>query len=283
MITGLSEMLRGCKRIAMNYSPNCAIPYVSRVDGGTLELIRSFGVEVVTAADLIQRFEAALTPAQLAGHRRAVAHLRQIVDETFSEIAHRVRTQLSCTEYSIQQFVLERITAHGLRTDEAPLVAVNANAANPHFSPSAERDASIGRNDLVLLDLFAKELLSDSIYGDLTWMAYVGDSVPREYAEVFALVACARDAAVKLIHSRVAQGLPDQRSSSRSRGARDNRIRRLRRSLRPSYRSFNRSRGPWNRSESRFARNPRSSRTNRTHLLLSRTRHLSAGTVRDSQ
>ncbi len=208
MIAALGEMLRGCKRIAMNYSPNCAIPYVSRVDGGTLELVRSFGVEVVTAADLIQRFEAALTPAQLDSHRRAAAHLRQIVDETFSEIAHRIRHQLICTEHSIQQFVLERINAHGLRTDEAPIVAINANAANPHFSPSAERDAPIRRGDLVLLDLFAKEQPSDSIYGDLTWMAYVGDSVPREYANVFALVARARDATVKLIQSRVAQGLP---------------------------------------------------------------------------
>lgn len=208
MVAALDEMLHGCTRIAMNYSPACAIPYVSRVDGGTLELVRSCGVEIASAADLIQRFEAALMPGQLAGHREAVAHLRSIVDETFAEIARGVRHQSGCTEYSIQQFVLERIAAHGLRTDEAPIVAVNANAADPHFSPSVGCDTPIRERDLVLLDLFAKGQSADSIYGDLTWMAYVGESAPPEQEAIFAIVARARDAAVTLIQSRVAQGMP---------------------------------------------------------------------------
>jgi Xaa-Pro aminopeptidase len=208
MVAALGEMLRGCKRIAMNYSPNCAIPYVSRVDGGTLELVRACGVEVVSAADLIQRFEAVLTREQLAGHRRASSNLRAVVDETFAEIARRVRHGIKCTEYAMQQFVLERITSHGLRTDEAPIVAVNGNAANPHFSPSLKHDTSIQPGDLVLLDLFAKEQAGDSIYGDLTWMAHVGQSVPPEQEAIFALVARARDAAVELIQSRIAKREP---------------------------------------------------------------------------
>ncbi len=206
MIAGLGALLQGCRRIAMNYSPQCAIPYVSRVDGGTLELIRGLGVEVVTAADLIQSFEATLTAAQLASHRRAARHLREIVDESFAEIARRIRHHLPCTEFTVQRFVLGRITAHGLRTDEAPIVAVNANAANPHFSPGEERDTPIRHGDLILLDLFAKEQPPESIYGDLTWMGCAAVTVPDAFAQVFRIVASARDAAVELIQSRVAQG-----------------------------------------------------------------------------
>jgi len=205
MIAALAGVLRGRRRIAMNYSPECAIPYVSRVDSGTVELVRSMGVEVVTAADLIQRFEATLTAAQLAGHRRAATGLREIVNETFAEISRRVRGRLPCTEFVIQKFVLGRIAAHNMRTDEAPIVAVNANAANPHFSPLEENDTPIRRGDLVLLDLFAKETDADSIYGDLTWMGFVGETVPEEPARIFKIVAEARDAAVALIQSRVGE------------------------------------------------------------------------------
>ncbi len=208
MAAALASILGAGRIIAMNYSPECAIPYVSRVDAGTLELVRATGVEVVTAADLIQRFEATLTPAQLAGHRRAASALRVIVNEAFAEIARRVRARLPCTEYTIQKFVLGRIAAHRLRTDEAPIVAVNANAANPHYGPAEERDTPIRHSDLVLLDLFARELDEDAIYGDLTWMGAVGDRPAEEHASVFRVVADARDAAVALIQRRVAAGDP---------------------------------------------------------------------------
>jgi Xaa-Pro dipeptidase len=207
MLEGLASILQHRRRIAMNYSPQCAIPYVSRVDGGTIELVRSLGVEIVTAADLIQTFEATLTPAQLAGHRRAAAALRDVVYESFAEIARRVRHHLPCTEYQIQRFVLQRIEARRMRTDEAPIVAVNANAANPHFSTGEETDTPIQPGDLVLLDLFAKESTADSIYGDLTWMGFVGDEVPDEYARIFGIVARAREAAVELVQTRIQRGL----------------------------------------------------------------------------
>jgi Xaa-Pro dipeptidase len=207
MVDGLRSILAHRQRIAMNYSPQCAIPYVSRVDGGTIELVRSFGVEIVSAADLIQAFEARLTSAQLAGHRRAAAALREIVDESFAEIARRLRGHLPCTEYEIQRFVLTRIDGRGMRTDEAPIVAVNANAANPHYSTAEENDTPVRRGDLVLIDLFAKESAPESVYGDLTWMGFVGDHVPEDYSRVFAIVARAREAAVELVQSRVAAGL----------------------------------------------------------------------------
>ncbi|HXZ87261.1 MAG TPA: M24 family metallopeptidase, partial [Candidatus Binataceae bacterium] len=208
MTAALATILKDRRRVAMNYSPQCAIPYVSRVDAGTIELVRALGVQIVSAADLIQRFEATLTPEQLAGHRRAAAALREIVGETFAEIARRVRGDLACTEFSIQRFVLERIAAHGMRTDEAPIVAVNANAANPHFASSPGNDSAIRHGDLVLLDLFAKEPAADSIYGDLTWMGFVGEIVPAEYSRVFDIVARARDAAVALVRSRVDERRP---------------------------------------------------------------------------
>jgi Xaa-Pro dipeptidase len=206
MIEGLRRMVGHGRRLAMNYSPRCAIPYVSRVDGGTIELVRSLGAEVVSAADLIQTFEAKLTADQLAGHRRAAATLRDIVHEAFAEIGQRVRGDLVCTEYQVQRFVLERIAARHMRTDEPPIVAVNANAANPHFGNSENQDIPIRRGDLVLIDLFAKELAADSIYGDLTWMGFVGEKTPDEYADVFRTVAEARDATVKLVQARVAAG-----------------------------------------------------------------------------
>ncbi|MGZ3511925.1 MAG: M24 family metallopeptidase, partial [Candidatus Binataceae bacterium] len=206
MLAALKDFLAGARQIAMNYSPRCAIPYVARVDAGTIELVRSLGVEVVSAADLIQRFEARLEPAQLASHRRAAAIVRRVVDDTFAEIARAIASGTPVSEYSAQQFVLARFAAHNLVADDPPIVAVNANAARPHFEPSAAADTPIQRGDLVLLDLWAKETAGDAIYADLTWMAYAGERVPEEYARVFATVAEARDAAVDFIRGRVNAG-----------------------------------------------------------------------------
>lgn len=208
MAAALRAMLVGARRIAMDYSPQCAIPYVARVDAGTIELVRSLGVEVVSAADLVQRFEARLTPAQLGSHRRAAAILRRVVDETFAEVARRLEGGSPMSEHAAQQYVLGRFAAHGVVADDPPIVAVNANAALPHFAPSAAHDTPTRRGDLVLLDLWAKEPGEDSVYADLTWMAYAGERVPEEYARVFAVVAEARDAAVEFVCERVHAGAP---------------------------------------------------------------------------
>lgn len=208
MLAGLSTILSGARRVAMNYSPRGAIPYVSRVDAGTVELVRSLGVEIVSAADLIQEFEATLSSAQMEGHRRAGAALGAVVDQTFAEIARRVAADKSTTEYSVQQFMLARISAAGLVTREPPIVAANAHSADPHFG-TAERDsAPIGRGDFVLLDVWAKEPGADSVYADITWTGFVGEAAPDYHAEIFAIVRAARDAAVELIKSRVAAAIP---------------------------------------------------------------------------
>ncbi|MGC1677050.1 MAG: M24 family metallopeptidase [Candidatus Binataceae bacterium] len=208
MIAGLSTILSGARRVAMNYSPRGAIPYVSRVDAGTVELVRSLGVEVVSAADLIQEFEATLSIAQIEGHRRAGTALGAVVDQTFAEIARRVAAGGGATEYAIQRFMLERIERAGLVTREPPIVAANAHSADPHFG-TAERDsAPIGRGDFVLLDLWAKEPGADSVYADITWTGFVGEAVPGYHGEIFEIVRAARDGAVELVKSRVADGLP---------------------------------------------------------------------------
>jgi Xaa-Pro dipeptidase len=204
MVAALATILKSASTIAMNYSPAGAIPYVSRVDAGTIELVRAQNVTIVSAADLIQRFEATLTSAQLESHHRAARALRTIVDETFAEIAARVIANMAATECSIQDFVMKRIGAHHLTTHEPPIVAVNEHSADPHFGPALASDRAIGRGDFVLLDLWAKEAGANSIYADFTWTAFVGARVPDEHARIFDIVAHARDAAVELIERRIA-------------------------------------------------------------------------------
>ena len=190
----------------MDYSPGCAIPYVSRVDAGTVEIVRAMNVEVVTAADLIQRFEATLTKEQLGSHQRAAGALRVIVDEAFGEIAQLISADRAVSEYSVQESVMERFVARGLVTHAPPIVAVNEHSADPHYGPTAKHDRVIRRNDFILLDLWAKEAGPDSIYADFTWVAFAGDKIPAEHARVFKIVADARDATVDLVQRRVAAG-----------------------------------------------------------------------------
>jgi Xaa-Pro dipeptidase len=208
MRAGLAKLLAGAKRVAMAYSPNCAIPYVSRVDAGTIELVRALGVEVMSAADLIQLFEATLTPEQMQSHHRAAVKLRSIVDETFAELRRRMRNRSETFEHQLQQFVMDRFAANGMTTHSPPIVAVNAHSANPHYGPSSEHPTPINRGDFVLLDLWAKEIDQQSIYADFTWTAFVGERVPDEHARIFSIVANARDAAVELVRTRVASKQP---------------------------------------------------------------------------
>jgi Xaa-Pro dipeptidase len=208
MIAALRTALGGARRIAMDYSPGCAIPYVSRVDAGTVEIVRAMGIEVVTAADLIQHFEATLTSEQLASHNRAAHVLRSIVDETFGEIGRLISAGQPVSESSVQESVMARFAAAGLVTHAPPIVAVNEHSADPHYGPSTARDRAIRPGDFILLDLWAKESTPDSIYADFTWVAFAGDKIPAEHARVFEIVARARDATVDLVQLRVAVGEP---------------------------------------------------------------------------
>lgn len=202
----LGRLLAGGLRVAMQYSPLNAIPYVSRVDAGTIELIRSYGVEVVSSADLIQTFEARWTDHQLESHQFAAAALRRIVDETFSHVHETVAQGRSLTEYGVQQFILARIGEAGMVTSSAPIAAVNAHSADPHYGPAEIGSADVFRDALLLIDLWAKRAEAGSVYADITWTGYVGRTVPVKHREIFDLVRQGRDAALTFVKTEIAAG-----------------------------------------------------------------------------
>jgi len=204
--SGLTSLLSGMQRVAMEYSPGCAIPYISRVDAGTIELVREAGAEVVSSGDLVQRFSAIWNDAQVASHLEASDALHRIKDQAFDEIARRVREGIPTTEYDIQQAMAGWFRAEGLVTDSDPNVSAQENAGNPHYLPTAERSRAIGRDELVLLDLWGKLDRQGSVYADITWVGYTGARVPSREATAFAAAAAARDAAVALVRSRVEAG-----------------------------------------------------------------------------
>lgn len=204
---GLQKLLTGAKRIAMQYSPLCAIPYVAMVDAGTVELVRASGIEAIeSSADLIQMFEARWTPAQYEMHVEAGRHVDRIRREAFEWIGAAHRAANRVTEYAVQQFIMERFADAGLETDHPPIVAVNANASNPHYAPSAEAQVEIVKGDSVLIDLWAKLAKPDAVFYDITWMGYCGAAPPERLVNVFAIGMEARDAAVALVAKAAEDG-----------------------------------------------------------------------------
>jgi Xaa-Pro aminopeptidase len=207
---GLKKALGRAKNVAMQYSPKNAIPYVAMVDAGTVELVRSSGVKVVSSADLVQKYEACWSADQLASHMTAGHAIDSIVSEAFQHAAACVRTGKPLTEYDLQQWILQRFAKAGITTEEGPDIAVNANASDPHYAPSREKSSPIREGDLLLLDVWGKQKAENSVYYDITWMGYLGAKVPEKYAKVFKVLREARDRAVELIRSSVATGKPLQ-------------------------------------------------------------------------
>lgn len=203
----LQTMLHKAERVAMQYSPNCAVPYVSMVDAGTVELIRSFGVDVVSSANLIQLFEARWTDAQLESHleagRRMDAHRRA----AFDRIGEHLRSGERITELDIQRFLRHAFAGSGLVTDHGPIVAVNANASDPHYGPTEQKHSEIRKGDVVLIDMWAKLDVPDSTYYDITWTGFCGPEPRPEVARVFDVVRQARDSAIACAKKAVGQVL----------------------------------------------------------------------------
>lgn len=191
---------RNTPRIAMQYSPNNDIPYISRVDAGTIEMVRSLGVTVLTSADLVQQFEAVWTPEQLEMHKEACVKLQKIILEAFGEIKRRMIANEPTTEIDIQQFMMKRFGEEGMRPSPM-IVAVNANAASPHYFPHGERNSPIKRGDLVLIDAVTKLTKPKAPAADLTWVGYVGETVPEEHVKIWNIVRQARDAAFNFVRS----------------------------------------------------------------------------------
>ncbi len=195
------------KRIVMQYSPMNDIPYISRVDAGTIELVRSLGVEPVTSAELVQKFEAVFSPAQHQMHVEASDKMHRIIQDAFAEIARRIRANEPTTEWDIAQFMLHRYNEEGME-QEPMIVAVNANTANPHYMPTKEKNSPIKSGDFVLIDAATKLNKPDAVATDQTWTGYVGETVPEEYVRIFNIVRDARDSAVDFIRKNVRAGKP---------------------------------------------------------------------------
>jgi Xaa-Pro dipeptidase len=201
----LQEILSPYRRVAMQYSPNCSVPYVAIVDAGTVDFVRSCGVEVVTSADLVQQFEARWTDEQLASHLEAGSKVDQVRRDAFGLISSRVKASVPISEYEVQQFVLERFAQSGLVTNHGPIVAVNANASNPHYEPGREKTSLIDRRDLVLIDMWAKLNRPNAVYYDITWTGFCGENIPDEIRNVFGVVQTARGKACDFVIHRVSQ------------------------------------------------------------------------------
>jgi Xaa-Pro aminopeptidase len=204
----LKNTLDGSIRIAMQYSPMNAIPYVSRVDAGTVELVRSCDVQPVSSADLVAQFEATWTDQQFQTHQFAADKISRLIDDTFAEIGRRVARGGSVQEFEIQQFLWSRYASDGLVADHAPIVAVNANSADPHYFPTSSRSSVIRQGDFVLIDTWAKQDTPNAVYFDVTWTGFVGDQPPADITTVFNIVRDARDAAIQFVQAAARERRP---------------------------------------------------------------------------
>jgi Xaa-Pro aminopeptidase len=195
-------------RIAMEYAPGTSNPYISCVDAGTVEFVRSLGVEVVSSGDLVQLFEATLDDEQWAMHLEAARHTNAAYSVAWNYIATQVRVRKRVTEIDVQQQIMAYFGANGLTTDHPPIVGVGPHSGDPHYAPNTQSNAEIREGDFVLIDLWAKLARPRSIYSDLTRVGFVGATVPDKYENIFQIVAAARDAGIALVRDAVANRRP---------------------------------------------------------------------------
>jgi Xaa-Pro aminopeptidase len=205
---GVSQILTGCRRVALEYSPRNANPYISRVDGGTLELIRACGCELISSGDLVQLFEATWDEEQEQSHFEAARLCRAAFDAAFDYILTQVRQHGSVTESAVQQHILHFFESHDLTTYSPPIVAANVHSGDPHFETCPEQDVAIGPGTFVLIDLWAKKKRPRAVYADYTRVAFVGERVPEEIDRIFRVVVAARDAGIRYVQEAFAHRRP---------------------------------------------------------------------------
>lgn len=201
----LAELLRHSKRVAMEYSPLGRLPYIGLVDAGTIELVRGFGIEVASSADLVAAFQACLTVEQIASHRIAARNCVEIKDKSFALIGAALREGRTITEFDVCRYILEQFKAYDMTTGSGPNCSVDANAGDPHYEPDATHSSSIRKGQLVLLDLWGKLAIDSGVFGDITWMAYAGtaEQIPERYTQMFGVLATARDKAVSFLRENI--------------------------------------------------------------------------------
>ena len=203
---GLRGLLKGMKRVAMEYSPGNNIPYISRVDAGTIESVRDLGVEVVSSGDLVQRFEAIWSAEALASHRSASDALYVVKDRAFAMIRDRLSAGVPTTEYDVQHAMMGWMDEAGLTSSDTPNVSAQENSGNPHYHPSPDVHRAIRPGEVVLLDLWGKLRTPGAVFADITWVGFTGPTVPDEYARAFAAARDGRDAAIALVQSAARAG-----------------------------------------------------------------------------
>jgi Xaa-Pro dipeptidase len=203
----LPKLLSGSKTIAMQYSPENNIPYIGLVDAGTVELVRKLKKKVVSSANLVQKFEAAWSAAQLESHLEAGKIVDRVRENAFARAAAFVRDGKPISEFELQQWIAEQFRANGLLPEQT-IVAVQPNNGNPHYEPKAQGSRPIRAGDLLLLDMWSKFDRPGSVFYDITWMGYLGNRVPDTYAKIFRIVKQARDNAVEAVKEAVSKGRP---------------------------------------------------------------------------
>jgi Xaa-Pro aminopeptidase len=205
----LKAIVGGLGRVAMQYSPMNNIPYVSVADAGTVELIRSFGAEVVSSADLVQQFEAVTDESGFQSHRETGEIIQRIKDEAYAKMDEALKRSEPVTEYEVAQFILKRFDEEGLTSDGAsPIVGFNDHPADPHFEPTAENAHTLGRGDTILIDLWARRKEPPGVYYDVTWCGFAGEEPPAKYTEIWSTVCAARDAALDFVRQKFSAGEP---------------------------------------------------------------------------
>jgi Xaa-Pro aminopeptidase len=202
----LGELVKG-KKVAMEYSPGDAVPYLDRIPAGVLEMVKQAGARVVSSGELVTRFYAGWSAAHVETHRRAATAIAQVARDAFTVAGKRARGGAPMAEHELQRWILDRFAEQKLFCDHGPIVAATENAANPHYAPSASSPRPIRMGDILLIDLWAKEQGTDAVYADQTWMASIGAPSPRAI-EVWTAVRDARDAAIALVQDRVKAGEP---------------------------------------------------------------------------
>jgi Xaa-Pro dipeptidase len=202
----LGSIFKKGDKIAVQYSPKNAIPYISRMDAGTFELLKSFNIRLKTSADLVQLFEARWSQAQLSTHKKAANLLYQIIRDTFLMIREKITNHEEINEYIVQQFMIAYMNEHDLYFDHPPIVAVGVNSGNPHYAPTEIQHAPIYPKSIIQLDIWAKEKSEHAVYADISWVGYIDDIVPEEYAKLFKIIKNARDQAVAFIDQSLKSG-----------------------------------------------------------------------------
>lgn len=196
----LKKILGSSKKIAMQYSPKNNIPYISIVDGGTIELIKSLGIKIVSSANLISVFEALIDDKGYQLHKEAQREIDEIRRLAFRKIREAINSNQKLSEYELQQFIMEKFKEKSLVTSSAPIVGINDHPADPHFEPKPD-GYYFKEGDTVLIDLWAKKNEPGGIYYDITWVGYIGNNPPEKYLKIFEVVKNARNAAIEFIQT----------------------------------------------------------------------------------